>query len=179
MLERVAIPFSRMSSRPRAWILVSCGSCIAGEFFTTKPPGKPLRSFVTKTCSKTSIRARFRSQTGLGQKWLLLCRESHAWFSFNVDPLTLSSYIATASPPEKFGITLPPVISVWQLLCVVCSHVPRAACLCLVVKKEVGVAASALGSLEAELGIVHWLLRRAGVGGGCVWIPLVFSAWNL
>lgn len=85
-----------------------------------------------------------------------------------MDPLTLSSYIATASPPEKFGITLPPVISVWQLLCVVCSHVPRAACLCLVVKKEVGVAASALGSLEAELGIVHWLLRRAGVGGGCV-----------
>lgn len=36
-----------------------------------------------------------------------------------------------------------------------------------------GVAASALGSLEAELGIVlgfstHWLLWGAAVGGGCV-----------
>ena len=33
-----------------------------------KPPGKPLRSFITITCSKTSIIARFRSQNGLGQK---------------------------------------------------------------------------------------------------------------
>lgn len=89
-----------------------------------------------------------------------------------MDPLTLSSYIATASPPEKFSTLLSPLISVWQLLCLVCSHVSRAACLCLVVKTG-GVAASALGSLEAELGIVlgfstHWLLSGAAVGGGCV-----------
>ena len=33
---------SRGSSRPGDWTLVSCGSCIAGGFFTTEPPGKPL-----------------------------------------------------------------------------------------------------------------------------------------
>ena len=38
ILEWVAIPFSRRSSRPRdqTWV-----SCIAGKFFTTEPPGKP------------------------------------------------------------------------------------------------------------------------------------------
>ena len=30
------------SSRPRGWIHVSCGSCIAGRFFTAEPPGKHL-----------------------------------------------------------------------------------------------------------------------------------------
>ena len=42
ILERVAMPFSRGSSSPRDWSRVSCGSCIAGSFFTTKPVGKPL-----------------------------------------------------------------------------------------------------------------------------------------
>ena len=37
-LEWVAIPSSRGSSCPRDR---TCSSCIAGEFFTTKPPGKP------------------------------------------------------------------------------------------------------------------------------------------
>ena len=37
-LEWVAISFSRGSSRPRDW---TCGSCRAGGFFTTEPPGKP------------------------------------------------------------------------------------------------------------------------------------------
>ena len=39
ILEWVAIPFSKGSSQPRDPAQVSC---IAGEFFTTKPPGKPL-----------------------------------------------------------------------------------------------------------------------------------------
>ena len=37
ILERVAISFSRGSSQPRDRTRVSC---IAGEFFTTEPPGK-------------------------------------------------------------------------------------------------------------------------------------------
>ena len=37
--ERVAISFSRGYSQPRDWIHVSC---IAGELFPTKPPGKTL-----------------------------------------------------------------------------------------------------------------------------------------
>ena len=38
ILEWVAISFSRGSFQSRDWI---CVSCIAGGFFTTKPPGKP------------------------------------------------------------------------------------------------------------------------------------------
>ena len=30
---------------------------------------------------------KLRPQNGLGQKWLFLCQESHAWFSFSTDPL--------------------------------------------------------------------------------------------
>ena len=41
ILEWVAMPSSRRSSWPRDWTRVSCGSCIAGGFFTTEPPGKP------------------------------------------------------------------------------------------------------------------------------------------
>ena len=41
ILERVAMPFSRGSSRPRDCTHVSCGSSIAGGFFTTEPPEGP------------------------------------------------------------------------------------------------------------------------------------------
>ena len=41
ILEWVAISYSKGSSQPRDWTLLSCGSCIAGRFFTTEPPGKP------------------------------------------------------------------------------------------------------------------------------------------
>ena len=40
ILEWVAISSSRGSSQPRALIYVFCDSCIAGGFFTAKPPGK-------------------------------------------------------------------------------------------------------------------------------------------
>ena len=39
ILEWVAISSSRGSSRPRDWTHISC---LAGRFFTTVPPGKPL-----------------------------------------------------------------------------------------------------------------------------------------
>ena len=41
ILEWVAMPFSKGSSWPRDRTWVSFVSCIAGEFFTTEPPGKP------------------------------------------------------------------------------------------------------------------------------------------
>ena len=41
ILEWVVISFSRGSSRSRDQTHVYCGSCIAGEFFTTEPLGKP------------------------------------------------------------------------------------------------------------------------------------------
>ena len=42
ILEWVAVSFSRGSSWPRDWI---CVTCLAGRFFTTEPPGKPLYQF--------------------------------------------------------------------------------------------------------------------------------------
>ena len=41
ILEWVAMPSSRGSSQSRDRTCVSCGSCNAGEFFTTEPLGKP------------------------------------------------------------------------------------------------------------------------------------------
>ena len=40
-LEWAAMLSSMGSSRPRDGTRVSCGSCTAGEFFTTESPGKP------------------------------------------------------------------------------------------------------------------------------------------
>ena len=44
ILEWVAISSSRESSWPGHWTCISRGSCIAGGFFTTEPPGKLLCS---------------------------------------------------------------------------------------------------------------------------------------
>ena len=41
-LERIAIPFSRGSSRSRER---TCVSYMAGGFFATEPPGKPFPTF--------------------------------------------------------------------------------------------------------------------------------------
>ena len=40
-LERVAMPSSRGSSRPRDRTCIFYSSCIVGRFFTAEPPGKP------------------------------------------------------------------------------------------------------------------------------------------
>ena len=40
ILKWVAMPSSRGLSQPRDQTCLSCGSCIAGEFFTTEPPEK-------------------------------------------------------------------------------------------------------------------------------------------
>ena len=53
ILEWVAMPSSRGSSQPRNQNFVSCDSCIAGGFFTTEPPGKPVSS-VQLSCSVMS-----------------------------------------------------------------------------------------------------------------------------
>ena len=41
ILEWLAMPSSRGSSQPRDWTHVSGGSCTAGRFLATEPPGKP------------------------------------------------------------------------------------------------------------------------------------------
>ena len=40
--EWAAMPSSRGSSWPRKWTQISCNSCIAGRFFATQPPRKPI-----------------------------------------------------------------------------------------------------------------------------------------
>ena len=47
LLEWVAISFSRGFSLPRDW---TCGSYIAGRFFTTESPGKVCMYFVLTSC---------------------------------------------------------------------------------------------------------------------------------
>ena len=37
-----------------------------------------LRLLITETCKRTKIVPRLRSHNGLGQKWFLLCQQSHA-----------------------------------------------------------------------------------------------------
>ena len=54
ILKWVAVsgtPFSRGSSQPRDQSHVSCGSCIAGRFFTAKPPGEAM--YVTEIPKRT------------------------------------------------------------------------------------------------------------------------------
>ena len=46
-----------------------------------------LRSLITETHKRTNTVPRLRSQNGLGQKWFLLCQQSHAWFSFSRDSM--------------------------------------------------------------------------------------------
>ena len=46
-----------------------------------------LRSLITETRKRTNTVPRLRSQNGLGQKWFLLCQQSHAWFSFSRDSM--------------------------------------------------------------------------------------------
>ena len=52
ILEWVPMPSSREYCQPRDRTLVSCNSCIAGWFFTTEPPGKPV---ITYICIGTQI----------------------------------------------------------------------------------------------------------------------------
>ena len=53
ILEWVAMPSSRGSSRPRDWTHVSCVACIAGRFITTEPPRKPF-SLITDSILPTN-----------------------------------------------------------------------------------------------------------------------------
>ena len=53
ILEFVAISSSRVSSHPRDWSCFSCGSCVAGGFFTTEPPRQPKEGHgLGKFCGK-------------------------------------------------------------------------------------------------------------------------------
>ena len=78
ILEWVAIPFSRGSSPPRDQTSVSCGSNIAGRFFTTEPPGKPNAFIVWEQLLEEET---FRKCTHWTTRLLALnhCKPGHVW----------------------------------------------------------------------------------------------------
>ena len=65
ILEWVAIPFSRGSPQPRDRTQVSC---IAGRFFTSKPPGKPALELKSKSESHSVVCNSLRPH-GLYSSW--------------------------------------------------------------------------------------------------------------
>ena len=58
---------------------------LTGRFFTTSTTWEP--AFSLNVCSRASTVFKLRSHNGLGQKWLLLCQESLAWFCCSGEPL--------------------------------------------------------------------------------------------
>ena len=60
ILEWVAVPSSRASSRPRDWTQVSC---IAGRFFTTETPGKPSRILASCILGLLMVLTRLMQET--------------------------------------------------------------------------------------------------------------------
>ena len=66
ILEWVAFPFSRVSSKPRDWTQVSC---IAGRLLLFEPVGKPKN---TEVGSLSLLQAMFPTQES---DWDLLCRQ--------------------------------------------------------------------------------------------------------
>ena len=60
ILEWVAMPSSRGSSRPRDRTCISCGSCTAGGFFTAEPMGKPWCTYlhVANLCEPVKLLSR-------------------------------------------------------------------------------------------------------------------------
>ena len=101
ILEWVAISLFRGSSQPRDQ---TCISCLAGRFFTTEPPGKPLNQFtkslstsalswpVTKECKKK------RSPFGIyNPRWTTLSTSTEViltvFYDMTLFPLSLSPLV--------------------------------------------------------------------------------------
>ena len=82
ILEWVAISFSRRSSQPRDR---TCISCLAGEFFTTEPPGKPNNIF-TWSYFFNLQKIRYLNQSLIWLLFLLWLRTSFPvkWFEATV-----------------------------------------------------------------------------------------------
>ena len=85
ILEWVAISFSRESSRPRNGTHVSCGFCIAGEFFTIEPLGKPISALKDATILMLKL---FSFPPRLG---------SHPYFHYLAAPNTCQQHCGSDS----------------------------------------------------------------------------------
>ena len=118
ILEWVAIPSSRGSSRPSNRICISCDSCVAGELSTAKPPGKPM---VFPTFFNLSLNFAIRSSWSEPQSALVMfllivysfsifnCKEYNQ-SDFGIDFLVMSICRVTSWVVEK-GCMLWPVCS--------------------------------------------------------------------
>ena len=69
VLEQFAMPFSRGSSRPRDQTCISCGSCIAEGFFTTKPPGSADHSTGSTSPTQQLYHAQIQCRGSYFYRW--------------------------------------------------------------------------------------------------------------
>ena len=95
VLEWAAMPSSRGSSRPRDGAHITCGSCLAGRFFTAEPPGKPKRGVKTANNDDLIYLVPSVRQT-LIFSWILLSQD------FNVVVLTLHKEEETSLRKTKW-----------------------------------------------------------------------------
>ena len=113
ILEWVAMPSSRGSSRPTDQTYVSCVSCIAGGFFTTEPLGKS-RWFVinvlyyVEMCSLyTHFECFYHEVVEFCLQSSVLCTEnnlSYLFYAYNLQCLFL---ILIHYPPSALFLHLP------------------------------------------------------------------------
>ena len=124
ILEWITMPSPRGSSWPRDRSCIL--SCIAGEFFTSAPPGKPVNQpYLTNTCLKEAhVKSRVLSYYFFSSPWFPLELVEHSWASLlHWDP---RSRHPTWSLRETRRTKL--ILSPTHLSTLLCPTLPPASC---------------------------------------------------
>ena len=99
ILKWVAISSSMGSSRHRDQTWASCSSCIAGEFFTAEPPGKP---FTLPTHIYFGIHSQIQENpVQISGTFSWRCSFLFSALSHNLQPLQLHQTPASVSPTQR------------------------------------------------------------------------------
>ena len=99
ILKWVAISSSMGSSRHRDQTWASCSSCIAGEFFTAEPPGKP---FTLPTHIYFGIHSQIQANpVQISGTFSWRCSFLFSALSHNLQPLQLHQTPASVSPTQR------------------------------------------------------------------------------
>ena len=119
ILKWVAMPSSRASSQPRDWIQVSW---IAGTFFTTEPPGKPMKTGVSRLSLFQGIFPTQGSNRGL-----LHCRQILYQLSYQGGPVIKFTSVTQSCPTlcNPMNCSTPGLPVYHQLLEFTQTHVHR------------------------------------------------------
>ena len=79
MLEWVAKPFSRESSRPRVRTSVSCSSCIVSRFFTPEPLGSHMHHTCPRRSTETFKWGHYKDTQGSSQHFMVFLNRTGQW----------------------------------------------------------------------------------------------------